>query len=889
MAIRIGNRRRARFRRATSGNQDLTLLIYNLVKEQNAARKSALMAAFDANMASRSYDADYGGQPVDRAAVEAWYAQAIAAFPPGTTERDRLQAELISFRTEAINKELSVYADAYKNGTYAFGRKINLNEYVRFLRDAESSAPDAETKMKYTVERFIVEFNDVQDDLIAKGASASALLGFYRRQLKKADEMGITKSSDAYRDIRKYIRDTSKQAAAEARKNAQEKAGRVISRRMAKVADAVSLAIDAAFNAGRLDSATKMQLQEKDGLDAVNTFLKLPVSVRTSILQAGAAAGVELAGTELTGQGFYDYILDTRDEIKTYANADWVALETRTYLEGVLNDFDNGVLKGADLLTDTEKASDSGLRAKLASTRGLGSPLVNVEAYRAHARTLSSTSTGDVASRAAISLLEGKVPNPRDFGGKTELSQLTQEEADALSQSFAGDLFIDGDPIANVAMVIDSYRDVGRLQNGGYLIMTVDPNTGSPIIQVDDNLVPGANTYVMSVTVPGTGIRVSSAVQQVPRKLTNGSNVNAQVIMELDANNQIDYKVITPDGYKIDFDAYELWLSSTQGITPVFDGNNFIIDAPSAVLDASAMRSDSRFASYVPNEPWNGLVIGSNGNQAVEDIASDIASNYGSMFSLNEDGTVTVIDPVRAAQETGLTQSGIDALMNTEIGRKVVTSSVRTELQERSVQDFRMRERIEANGGTVPTQAETDEVRLNAAATAGKAFDAANPMLAQLRSPAAWRTRMMEGDTNPYGGGWTWNRGQAATGPAGTPRLSALPQNPFVSQMEEVQRQGVQARTNWRQLQAIDSPTPMNQPTAPEDYFFRYSTLNVQPRITPGAGFTPTGLGRAPSLVSPRAQSTFNSTEVNKSLLDFRAGERQSLSISSDTQTQRGR
>ncbi len=195
MAIRIGNRRRARFRRATSGNQDLTLLIYNLVKEQNAARKAALFAAFDANMASRSYDADYGGQPVDRAAVEAWYAQAIAAFPAGTTERDRLQAELIEFRTDAINKELSAYADAYKNGTYAFGRKINLNEYVRFLRDAEGLAPDAETKMKYTVERFIVEFNDVQDDLISKGASASTLLGFYRRQLNKADEMGITKSS----------------------------------------------------------------------------------------------------------------------------------------------------------------------------------------------------------------------------------------------------------------------------------------------------------------------------------------------------------------------------------------------------------------------------------------------------------------------------------------------------------------------------------------------------------------------------------------------------------------------------------------------------------------------------------------------------------------------
>jgi hypothetical protein len=148
---------------------------------------------------------------------------------------------------------------------------------------------------------------------------------------------------------------------------------------------------------------------------------------------------------------------------------------------------------------------------------------------------------------------------------------------------------------------------------------------------------------------------------------------------------------------------------------------------------------------------------------------------------------------------------------------------------------------------------------------------------------------MMEGDTNPYGGAWTWNRGQAATPPDGTPRLSSLPQNPFVSQMEEVQQQGVQARTNWRQLQTLNNPEQANKPTAPEDYFFRYSTLNVQPGTTPGTGFTPTSLGKAPSLVSPKAKSTFTTAEVNKSLIDFRAGERQSLGISSDTQTQRGR
>jgi hypothetical protein len=847
MAIRIGNRRRARFRRATSGNQDLTLLIYNLVKEQNAARKSALMAAFDANMASRSYDADYGGQPVDRAAVEAWYAQAIAAFPAGTTERDRLQAELISFRNEAIEKELAAYSDAYKNGTYAFGRQIDLNEYLRFLREAKGLAQDDATRMKYTVEQFIVEFNDVHDDMNAKGASAGSLLAFYRRQLKKAEDMGLTKDQGAYRDIQKYIRSAADQAAADAKRATQEKAQKIVIKRMGIAATAISGAVQAAFSMGILDATTRDQILGTGGMSTVNTFLKIPLQTRIAIVRAGADAGVQLSGEALTGQGLFDYVMETRDELKTLASADWLDLQTRTSLN-------TQVLRGTDMLTDGERAADSGLDAVLASSQGLGNPLVNVEAFKDHAATLKKTSTGDVASRAAIALLEGMVPDPRLFGGKTELSQLTPEEAETLATTFSGDLFINGNPQDIAREIINSHRDVYKLQNGGFLVFTTNEN-GTPEIRVDDNQIQGAKTYVLSTKL-SSGRRVSSLVQQPSRSIKNAQGMTvAEVVTEVDEFGNADFKVVTPDGYKIDFDKYELWLSG-QGIDPVFDQNSgdFVVYTTKGVFDGEAMRADARYSEYVPTEKWDGLVLGSNSQEAIQDITNDIvglsyeAPGTQATFSFDASGNVTINDPVLAASR-GFTQAGINALLNK------IPEKKNELMQQIAVQNFRALESYEnrTTMGQVTPQAELDALRQ-------RGFVAAAESERFSRNPVT---------NNPFSVGL----GGAAF--AGVPQKTA--------RTAELDRQREQARINAPKFVQTQKPDQGQ----PSDYFFRYTQLSQAPAPAPTSSFSPTGLGKAPSFAPTTFKPTFTPQQVNQSLIDFRAGERASLNISSTTDTAR--
>ena len=74
-------RRRGRFARGTSGSQNLTTLIYSILREQQSTKKTAILNAFQANMNSRSYTATFAGQPVDREAVESYYIDLMNAYP----------------------------------------------------------------------------------------------------------------------------------------------------------------------------------------------------------------------------------------------------------------------------------------------------------------------------------------------------------------------------------------------------------------------------------------------------------------------------------------------------------------------------------------------------------------------------------------------------------------------------------------------------------------------------------------------------------------------------------------------------------------------------------------------------------------------------------------
>lgn len=882
MAIRT--RRRARFRRATSGTQNLTLLIYNILKEQQAAQKSALLSAFDANMASASYDSTYGGQPVDRAAVEAWYAQAIAAYPEGTTERDRLAAELAEFRTRAIDKEMEIYGRAYQDGTYAFGEKVTFESYMSFLRDARNGTDDPELKQKYLTEEFIVNFNDINDDMLAKGASSSSMLAFYRRQLKIAQEQGV--GNENIRKIERYITQAAKQAAADGKREAQEKAGKILSKRTGEVANAISKAIDAAANAGEISGQAAYELKALTPMQLVNSFLKMDPATKASILRSGTNAGVLLNGENISGQGIFDYVNNTRDELKAYANADWVDIDTRTYLRGILSEFDRTILAGSGLLTATESAADSGDTARFNSAKGLGNPLVNVESFKLHAQNLSNPSLSDAVGAGSVALLNGLVPNPEQFNGKKNLSELTPIEAEELASTFGGELFIDGNRQGVIREIIASYTGVAKLQSGGsYLELTIDPNSGQPVVQVTDEIKPGRKIYLYSTKLDGGVGRVTSAVQQVPSRLVDGNkNTVGEVVLEIAKDGSVNRSVITPDGYKIDFDDYELFLDS-QGINPQQDANgDFVFANTSGVYNGEAMKLDPRFSNLVPQAKWNGVLLGADSAAAEEDIRNGITNlayttpggAAAISFEIDEEGNrvARVNDPALVAARLGLTESDLNQIMKAtpkgdaeSFGSKIV--------KEAGVKFFRSQEGNENRAlmNQPIDQAEIDRLRARG-----------------QMAVASYEERKAKAEQDRF---VTPLSAVAGVLPGGSLALRAAQSAyNFVTQTPAEQKAFKSAVSlgEFSGPKYAQSATTGSTPSDPSEYFFRYTQMSptaAPPSTGTGLSTYMSTLAAPPKVATTSPRPTFTPAEVQLSFNQYRADERAPLNISTSTSTVR--
>jgi len=881
MAIRT--KRRARFRRATSGTQNLTLLIYNILKEQQAAQKSALLSAFDANMASASYDSTYGGQPVDRASVEAWYAQAIAAYPEGTTERDRLSAELAEFRTRAVAKEMDVYGKAYQDGTYAFGEKVDFQSYMSFLRDARNGTDDPELKQKYLTEEFIVNFNDINDDMLAKGASSSSLLSFYRRQLNIAKEQGI--GNENVRKIERYITQAAKQAAADGKREAQEKAGKILSKRTGEVANAIASAIDASANAGNISGQAAYELKALTPMKLVNAFLKMDPSMKASILRSGTLAGVELNGENISGQGIFDYVNDTRDELKTYSNADWVDIDTRTYLRGILSEFDRTILAGTDLLTKTEMAADAGDAARFNSAKGLGNPVVNVESYKNLAQSLSDPSLGDAVGAGSVALLNGLVPNPDQFDGKKYLSELTPIEAEQLAGTFSGELFISGNRQAVVMGIISDYSGVNKIQTGGsYLELTIDPNSGQPIVQVTDQKKPGRMVYLYSTELEGGG-RVTSAVQQVPSNIVDGNGTTVgQVVLEIDRQGNINRSVITDDQYKIDYDDYEIFLDS-QGINPQQDADgNFVFANTSGIYSGEAMKVDPRFTKYVPESKWNGVLLGANSKEAEEDIINDISSlayttpggPAAISFEIDDQGNnvARVNDPVLVAARLGLTESDLNQIMKAtsaggqgSFGSKVTAAA--------GVKFFRS---MEANQNRVGSNKPLDQSELEQLRARGQMA------VAQYEQNKAKAEQDKYLDPLRTAANFVFP-------PASFAIDAAQSAYNFVTQTpaEEKAFKSAVSLGAFSGPKYAQSATTGSTASDPSEYFFRYTQTLPTATPTTGTGLSTymSTLAEPKKVTTTTPRQTFTPSEIQQSFNQYRADERKPLNISTSTSTVR--
>jgi hypothetical protein len=630
-------------------------------------------------MGSRSYSATFGGQPVTRSVVEAYYTELMNAYPEGSVERDNLRAELIDFRNKSIKKEINAYSEAYKEGTNAFGKKIDLNEYLSYLRDAKSATSSEDDKNTYNLEEFLVTFNDVHDDMKASSASAGSLASFYRRELTRAVEMGITEDSDSYRTIQQYLASAAKTSAAEGRQAAAQAASDSVSERMSVAGNAIASALRAAVNTGKIlaqDAAALIGDGTGNGL--VARFASLDLSLKQRILLEGEKAGVKINGENFTAETFVSYIDDTRSFLKTLIASGNVDATSKSSYRSLLGAFDAEISGPVGLMTDLEAATNSALDLVIDNENGLGNPVINTEAYKNHAKVIAGSGASAVAGQAMIDILNGMVPDPEAFGGKTELSQLTPEESRRLVESYTGNAYIATggmqDPAAFIDMVVSDYRSTYKLNNGeAYATATIDEN-GSPVIKITDEPAGGNTPFIYSVklsngqVVPVVGRQTTQDVLAV-----DGSPLG-KVVFDIDANGQVNKSFITMDNFKMDYDTFQRWLG-TKGVRLATDANGNIQaninPEPQLTLlfQGSEIKKDQVYGSAVSTTEWNGIAEGQNADAARRILGKRIADNLvsgvpGSITVDQATGNLIVADPEAALRDYGINAQDLETVIN---------------------------------------------------------------------------------------------------------------------------------------------------------------------------------------------------------------------------------
>jgi hypothetical protein len=232
--------RRGSFGRSGT-TQNLSVLVYQLVKEQMSTELTNILNSYETNMKDGRYTSQFNGQNVDGEYVMTYMSQMLAGFPPGSTEYETLNSQLASFRSRYQRDVQNLVIDSMNNGTQidfgllgpSFSNKgiaeVELTdvrnwadgEIASLLENGDSAQAD---KIKGAV--FVAGFNVENDGKVAAVNNESMTRGQYndwlKGQLQGALNAGYTKDSETYRGILKLQADAAKQAKVEGEVKAAE-------------------------------------------------------------------------------------------------------------------------------------------------------------------------------------------------------------------------------------------------------------------------------------------------------------------------------------------------------------------------------------------------------------------------------------------------------------------------------------------------------------------------------------------------------------------------------------------------------------------------------------------------------------------------------------------
>jgi hypothetical protein len=204
----------------SGGSQNLSLLIYSLLKDQMTTDLQSVLTAYESNMTAGRYASQYNGQNVDGKFVLDYYQKMLAGFPQGSTEYETISSRLRSFEQRYEADVQNLVVNAMQNGTQidfgllgdSFSNKgiadVNLTDMQawatsRIAMLEENGQTTEADALKGTL--FVAEFNVERDGKEAAyyrgDITAGQMSKWLNGQLKDALAGGMTKDSKAYRDI----------------------------------------------------------------------------------------------------------------------------------------------------------------------------------------------------------------------------------------------------------------------------------------------------------------------------------------------------------------------------------------------------------------------------------------------------------------------------------------------------------------------------------------------------------------------------------------------------------------------------------------------------------------------------------------------------------------
>lgn len=353
--------RQGRFARTSAGSQNMSSLIYSLLREERNNQEESMLTAYANNMRSgttrNSFTSGGNTNSATSDSVYSWYvAQAELARDTGDSSGyERLIQRAEQFRLSSLKDKEDLARSAYAYGTSVdralFGGSgsgsLDLAEYENILDKIAADPTMTESdKSRIRLAKFSASHDFTAAELIRKykagTTSANALVSFYDKELERAKAAGFTESSQQYQEILNSRADAQERGKADAAKaRVDTVTARIKDEQLAlakSIQTLVSPVLEKFFTSKNAVDTIKAEIKG-DGNDWLINLLNLfdsnsGKSLSTLIQDAGLAAGWDQA----TIDTFYSKVNDFSDEVQALYAAGFVD-ETKVLrqLSGLIN------------------------------------------------------------------------------------------------------------------------------------------------------------------------------------------------------------------------------------------------------------------------------------------------------------------------------------------------------------------------------------------------------------------------------------------------------------------------------------------------------------------------------------------------------------------------